>query len=687
MLRNEFRLFLPAALLLVASCKSGTGPGEPSPAKLALVAEPAAGAQSGVVLAPQPVIQVQDVNGEPVAARGLLVAAAIAAGAGTLGGEVALRTDENGRVTFAGLVLSGPVGTYALRFSAAGLAGVTSRQIALSAGPPGSAVVQAGNNQTAAAGTALPVAPSVRVVDGAGNPVSGASVTFAVTAGGGAVTTGQVVTGPTGIAAVGSWTLGTAVGLNTLSATVAGLAGPPLVFSATGVVGPAARLVLVEGDAQSAALGAAVTTAPAVRVSDAFDNPITGLAVTFAVASGGGSVVGAAPVSDATGVARVTQWKMGLVPGANSLTAVRAGTPTVTFTATGVDFPATSLSLGVAHACGVSGGAAWCWGENAAGQLGDGSGAPSLIPVAVAGGLTFTQVVAGQSHSCGLTTTGAAYCWGLNTGGQVGDGTAVSRSTPVAVTGGHLFSRLTAGLNHSCGIRTDGAVYCWGVGGQGRLGNGSTASNGVPQALSGGGVYTAIAAGGSHTCGVRDDGTLLCWGFNGNGRLGDGTTTDRLVPTAVSGGGVYTGVAAGGAHTCALDPAGAAWCWGSGASGQLGIGTTPAQQLIPAAVSGGLTFSLLATGSFHSCGLDAGGAAHCWGLNGSGRLGDGTQVLRSAPAPVSGGLTFTVISAGNEGTCALSAAGSALCWGRNLEGQVGDGTTVARLTPVGVKRP
>ncbi|MEK6687380.1 MAG: hypothetical protein AABZ01_02820, partial [Gemmatimonadota bacterium] len=78
---------------------------------------------------------------------------------------------------------------------------------------------------------------------------------------------------------------------------------------------------------------------------------------------------------------------------------------------------------------------------------------------------------------------------------------------------------------------------------------------------------------------------------------------------------------------------------------------------------------------------------HCWGLNGSGRLGDGTTIQRNAPVPVSGGLSYTIVSAGGQHTCARSTAGSALCWGRNLEGELGDGTSAFKTTPVGVRPP
>jgi len=92
--------------------------------------------------------------------------------------------------------------------------------------------------------------------------------------------------------------------------------------------------------------------------------------------------------------------------------------------------------------------AAYCWGDNVFGQLGNGSttgpqqclGVPcSTTPVAVSGGLSFATVSAGHSHACALTTNGAAYCWGHNFAGDLGNGSTTDSSTPVAVSGGLTF--------------------------------------------------------------------------------------------------------------------------------------------------------------------------------------------------------------------------------------------------------
>lgn len=141
---------------------------------------------------------------------------------------------------------------------------------------------------------------------------------------------------------------------------------------------------------------------------------------------------------------------------------------------------ATALAAGRFFACALDEtGAAWCWGHNGYGELGDGTGADRVGPVRVAGGLTFTQLVAGGDHACALDAGGQAYCWGsagmgetgtLGVPCQHGSVAITCEPAPAMVAGGHTFVSLAAGTWHTCGIRADGAVYCWGRNGSSMLG-------------------------------------------------------------------------------------------------------------------------------------------------------------------------------------------------------------------------
>ena len=345
------------------------------------------------------------------------------------------------------------------------------------------------------------------------------------------------------------------------------------------------------------------------------------------------------------------------------------------------------ISTGDYHTCGLtSRGTAYCWGYNGDGQLGDGTTTNSEDdgPQAVIGGLKFASISAGEEHTCGLTSRGTAYCWGANTDGELGDGTTDSSGEdgPQAVIGGLKFASISAGDDHTCGLTTRGTAYCWGDNGNGELGDGTTtdSEDDGPQAVIGGLKFVSLDVGYYHTCGLTSRGAAYCWGYNGYGELGDGTTTDSEDdgPQAVIGGLEFASISSGYLFTCGLTSGGAAYCWGFNDYGQLGDGTTTGSEDDgPQAVIGGLKFASLSADSYyHTCGLTSRGAAYCWGYNGRGELGDGTTTDsdEDGPQAVIGGLKFASIQTGGYHTCGLTSRGAAYCWGANGDGQLGDGT-------------
>ena len=386
--------------------------------------------------------------------------------------------------------------------------------------------------------------------------------------------------------------------------------------------------------------------------------------------------------------------------GYNGVGELGDGTTTQRLTPTpvagGLTFTQVSVSAGGRHTCGLTtAGEAYCWGWNTFGQLGDGTTttAAQIVPKVVSGGLSFTQISAGKEHTCALSATGAAYCWGSNYSGQLGDGTFVVHKTPTAITGGLVFQQISAGGTHTCGVTTSGEAYCWGNHIDGQVGDGTDSWDGrvsninnprpIPTAVAGDLTFAQVSAGWEHTCGVTTTGEAYCWGSNIGRQLGDGTQQRKVAPSAVVGGRTYSQISAGRSHTCGVTTSGTASCWGYNYYGQLGEGwyTDHVPQSVPVStlgdVVGGLTYSQVRAGGNHTCGVTPSGEAYCWGRGREGQLGTPFYDYRAQATPVQvkpPQLVLAKISAGGAHTCALAPSGEAFCWGDNHVGQLGDGT-------------
>jgi alpha-tubulin suppressor-like RCC1 family protein len=283
------------------------------------------------------------------------------------------------------------------------------------------------------------------------------------------------------------------------------------------------------------------------------------------------------------------------------------------------------------------------------------------------------------------------------------DGTAPPGEAPPTL------SSISAGFDRTCALSDDGSVYCWGS-----LGNVAqvatppcigtacyrTRPELVPLPFNTRELRLASDFFGDATCVISTSYQLYCWGY-----LLVGFDRAFLIATTpqVIGGPTVSSVQVGSRHLCGLTPAGEAYCWGDYRVGVRGTGQPLIDEFIdpdltPNLVAGGLTFTSLAVGLSNSCGLDASGAAYCWGSEIA--LGNSDAPLSTesecgysvppifgncshVPQPVSGGHQFTELAAGHAHVCGVTTSGEVYCWGSNAVGQLGTGSGGApSATPV-----
>ena len=377
------------------------------------------------------------------------------------------------------------------------------------------------------------------------------------------------------------------------------------------------------------------------------------------------------------------------------------------------------LAVGAEHACVVAlDGSLSCWGTDQYFTLGRGAYAgdgTSRFPgrVATAGtildGKRIKEVAAGWQHTCALTTDGQVACWGANFGRMLGAGTAGAHSfTPLAldtagtVLDGKVIDRIFAGGGHTCALTTDHLLACWGANGEGQLGNGTTSEYGAIAAVHvegtplSGKKIVSVSAGVDNTCALTSDGTAACWG-DGEG-LGTGSHVSSPVPVApgrnaaLPAGPIRT-ISVGTGHVCAATFAGALACWGENGDGELGDGTditslAPVSVAVAATPLAGERVVELDAGHLHTCARTERGRLACWGSNFAGELGTGTTI--DSPTPIGvvtagtplAGVDISQIAVGYQLSCAIGDDGATACWGTAVQGSLGRGTWDNSSLPV-----
>lgn len=366
------------------------------------------------------------------------------------------------------------------------------------------------------------------------------------------------------------------------------------------------------------------------------------------------------------------------------------------------------IATGGSHCLALkSDGTVWAWGDNYAGNLGDGTDDDRGVPRQVVGLGGVIAVAAGYSHSLALKGDGTVWAWGSNYDWQLGDGTEVDAWTPQQVAGLDHITAIAAGEHHSLAVSVDGTVWAWGYGSKGQLGDGAEGKRSKPAQVAGLKGVVSVAAGYHHSLALKDDGTVWAWGsnhFGGDfsfretimpdgsvvweddslrGQLGNGSECDSPIPVQVAGLDDVIIIAADFGHNLALKRDGTVWAWGDNEYGQMGDGTRDHKRT-PVRVAGLHSVIAITSGQGFNLVVKADGTVWTWGDNSSGKLGDGTRGERWAPVQVLGLNGVVMLSSDGYHSLAVTGDGALWAWGSNYQGQLGDGTTADRYIPVRV---
>jgi alpha-tubulin suppressor-like RCC1 family protein len=373
-----------------------------------------------------------------------------------------------------------------------------------------------------------------------------------------------------------------------------------------------------------------------------------------------------------------------------------------------------SFALGTSSGCMLDEvNAAWCFGASTYGQLGSAyASSSSAVPIRINDtgssgvGRSFTQIAMGAGTACGIRKDNTLWCWGENGAGQLGNGTFGNVNTPTQVNQSAMGSvkQVDIAEEHVCAVNTLNKVWCWGYQNNGRLGNNVsngdvTQSQTVPMAV----VTTSMSApiekvvvGGSHSCALDNTGDLWCWGRNSFGTLGIGSdlgsfyTPQKVVSTST---GKIKDVWAGRFITCAVNLSDEGFCWGRNSNIQVGVGVPATQDVIyPTKLPNIGPVREIAPSNNHGCAVDTSGEAWCWGTGSGYRLGVGDQ--NDAPTPrklpyTFEGIPLKHIETSEQGTttCAWGNVRKAWCWGSGNAGRRGDGTGSSSVSPTPVSVP
>ena len=166
-------------------------------------------------------------------------------------------------------------------------------------------------------------------------------------------------------------------------------------------------------------------------------------------------------------------------------------------------------------------GTLWTWGNNASGQLGDGTTINTTTPAQIGTATNWTEIDGGEGYNLALKSDGTLWAWGSNTYGQLGDGTTINKTTPIQIGTATNWAKISSRYRTSYAIKTDGTLWAWGFNSNGQMGDGTTVNKLTPTQIGTLNNYNSVSAGYIHAIAVKTDNTAVTFGSNNYGQIGN----------------------------------------------------------------------------------------------------------------------------------------------------------------------
>ena len=210
----------------------------------------------------------------------------------------------------------------------------------------------------------------------------------------------------------------------------------------------------------------------------------------------------------------------------------------------------------------------WTWGENTYGQLGNGTNTNKRIPVKIKEETRFKKVVLpiniSEVHCLAIDEDDNLWGWGNNAWGQVGDGTKTMRTSPTSIKPGLKFNEVAAGFWGSMAQTTEGELWSWGYSGNnGQLADSTNQIRPTPWKNTAWKELNEFTMRSQYGGGIDKEGKMWTWGINGGGQLGDGTNTERRTQTLIKSEIQFKTISTGLSVSAAIDKEGNLWGWGN----------------------------------------------------------------------------------------------------------------------------